>query len=547
MTEKLTYRNRQARTILFISLGWLLIYILIDPIRDFPLNDDWSYSLTVKYLVEDGKYILNDWLAGPMATQMLWGALFCIPFGFSFSALTISTLVLGLAGIIFTYLLIRMISGSEFFAILSAAIIMTNPLYVNLSATFMTDIPFYAFSVISLYYYFHFQKYRDYKSLYIGIVFALLATFIRQYGLIIPMAFLFTEALYLKQFGRKSLIIHFVGLTIILTAYILYGEFLDGIDQKPRFFRSPMDLLTDSVSGFLWKFFTRTGAMLIESGLWLFPLVIYWISCEINNLKKHYKTLLVVLVIFLFPMIRVFGDMPGGNILFDTGLGPLTTMDIYFGESSPDIFSIPYIWYIIRAVALMGGISIVLLANIRIIELFKSGKDQPDIGQQKDHPVKLTSIALILLYSGISMISFTYFDRYIIPLLLMAMMFLPNFSTRNESLKTPYAMISIITMILFLSFGILGTRFYLSWNNTKWELVQGLIESGIEATSIDGGHEVNGWYGAEMDKQGRWNTENMIYVITFSELNGYKVLVEHKIPHSIRSLSSPMYVLKRED
>src|SRR5271157_3667611 len=74
---------------------WGLVVLAIDPVGDFPLNDDWSYGLAVKYLVVDGHLRFTDWLSVPLITQVLWGALFTLPLGFSFTALRFSTLVLG--------------------------------------------------------------------------------------------------------------------------------------------------------------------------------------------------------------------------------------------------------------------------------------------------------------------------------------------------------------------------------------------------------------------------------------------------------------------
>ena len=99
---------------------WAIIFFFIDPLHDFPLNDDWSFSLTVKYLVKTGEFLPQDWLAFPLNTQALWGALFCLPYGFSFEALTISTIVLGLIGILVTYYIVLELSRQTVFAFLAA-------------------------------------------------------------------------------------------------------------------------------------------------------------------------------------------------------------------------------------------------------------------------------------------------------------------------------------------------------------------------------------------------------------------------------------------
>jgi hypothetical protein len=72
--------------------------VLVNPTGNFPILDDWSYGRSVKTLVEQGTLQYDGWNAPTLFFQVLYGALFCLPFGFSFEALRISTLVAGLAG-----------------------------------------------------------------------------------------------------------------------------------------------------------------------------------------------------------------------------------------------------------------------------------------------------------------------------------------------------------------------------------------------------------------------------------------------------------------
>src|ERR1700693_3756701 len=83
--------------VLLLFLGAACV---VNPFREMPYDDDWAFSETVKHLLDTGQYRLNEWLAPNMPFQTAWGALFCLPFGFSFSALRISTIVLALIGLL---------------------------------------------------------------------------------------------------------------------------------------------------------------------------------------------------------------------------------------------------------------------------------------------------------------------------------------------------------------------------------------------------------------------------------------------------------------
>src|SRR5690242_11795839 len=103
MTEK----RADFAGLLLLTLGWAVAIIAINPVGDFPLNDDWSYGYAVRKLVEEGALQFSGWTAANLLAQVAWGALFTLPLGFSFTALRVSTLVLGLAGVLATYGLLR--------------------------------------------------------------------------------------------------------------------------------------------------------------------------------------------------------------------------------------------------------------------------------------------------------------------------------------------------------------------------------------------------------------------------------------------------------
>jgi hypothetical protein len=74
------------------SCVWLLMVLLVNPAGELLLNDDWSSSRTVPSLVEHGRLECTGFTSRPLIAQVLWSALFCLPFGFSSTALRVSTL-----------------------------------------------------------------------------------------------------------------------------------------------------------------------------------------------------------------------------------------------------------------------------------------------------------------------------------------------------------------------------------------------------------------------------------------------------------------------
>ena len=163
--------------------------VLIRPVGDFPLNDDWSYGKIVRTLVETGRLEYTPWVSMALLVQVLWGALFCLPFGFSHTALRFSTLTLGLAGILGTYALLRECRLRRSTAFLGALTVAVNPVYFNLAATFLTDVPFFAFAVLSTWLLVRALRRKSIPLAAGGIALACAAVLIRDVGMIIPLAF----------------------------------------------------------------------------------------------------------------------------------------------------------------------------------------------------------------------------------------------------------------------------------------------------------------------------------------------------------------------
>ena len=112
-------------------LVWGGSLLIARPWGDFPLDDEWAYTIAVKRLLVSGDYRPADWGNMSLVTHVLWGALFSRLLGFSFMTLRISMLVMSLAGSIGTYVLIRDCQASRWVAVAGALALAFNPLYTS--------------------------------------------------------------------------------------------------------------------------------------------------------------------------------------------------------------------------------------------------------------------------------------------------------------------------------------------------------------------------------------------------------------------------------
>ncbi|MCP5055838.1 MAG: glycosyltransferase family 39 protein [bacterium] len=146
----MTLRTQDLLACALLTGLWWLPALVIGIAGEFPISDDWSYAHTVQLLLETGRFERPAWTWAPSLTNVGLGAAFSWPGGFSFAALRLSTLFAGWLGVLACFGLARGIGAGVAAATLAAACLATNPIYVNLSFTFMTDIAFVALTTGSL-------------------------------------------------------------------------------------------------------------------------------------------------------------------------------------------------------------------------------------------------------------------------------------------------------------------------------------------------------------------------------------------------------------
>ena len=109
---------------------WAALILLVGPGGGFPLNDDWSFAGSVQNLVRHHRLDIGGWTSMPLLVHLAWGALFCLPRGFSFEALRLSGLAAGWVLILSVYLVQRINSAPRPAALLTALMLMVTPLHL---------------------------------------------------------------------------------------------------------------------------------------------------------------------------------------------------------------------------------------------------------------------------------------------------------------------------------------------------------------------------------------------------------------------------------
>ncbi len=125
---------------LFCALAVLFCVLISRPYANMGVCDDGPYILMARHLASTGQIAYNGWAAPMLGWQLYLGAAFIKLFGFGFTTVRMSTL---LAAVVTAWLLERTLALAgidERNATLGTLAFVLSPLYLMLSATYMTDI-----------------------------------------------------------------------------------------------------------------------------------------------------------------------------------------------------------------------------------------------------------------------------------------------------------------------------------------------------------------------------------------------------------------------
>ncbi|MCF8244659.1 MAG: glycosyltransferase family 39 protein [Saprospiraceae bacterium] len=524
-----------------LALTWLAAMIVINPTGNFPLNDDWAYAKDVWYLSQQGILKLDDWPAMTRLTQIFWGAAFCKVFGFSHEVLRYSTMLLGFAGLVATWFIFVEMGASRRLASLGTAVLMFNPIYFSLSASFMTDVPFLALFLWSIYFYLKSASSGEVKHVVWATIFALLATMVRQFGMAAPLAFAVLW-LYRQGFNWRSLAIALTPLALCVAAYLGFTKWYEATQGLPEAYGS-LDKLVNRFGGkgYYLECLRRIGLLLFFLGFCLSPVTLPLLFRQLRSTSKSLRWWTAgITLLFSVTFFFAWEHYPLGNMVYNLGLGPKTLKD---GAIWVNVFPMLSVLTInlARAVGVLLGIVFLLNLVPSVVRGFRTA------GKARRQSVFIWTF--LVAYCGFLLTELYFLDRYhmvLIPFLLMVLLQGHDFVLGKKQVA-----IAGLCLVLMAGYAITGTHDYISWNRARWAALHYLTkEKGIKPNQIDGGFEFNGWYKPGPKFNGQWKSwwwvDKDEYVVAFGDIRVFTkekgFPYERWLPPGVDSI----YVLKHD-
>jgi 4-amino-4-deoxy-L-arabinose transferase-like glycosyltransferase len=451
------------------AMAWAVLLLSVPAKeQDFPLGDDWAFSHSFLDWAAGQGLNYRQFAAMPQLGQWLWALPFHVLFSPPQFALRLSTIVLGWLALIAFYDLLRQDGCPPSRAGFLTAVLALNALWLQLQATFMTDVPALAFSLVALACYGRAIDLKRPSWLVPAVAAALLAAITRQNTIVVPLV-----ALYFAWKRDRY----------VLRSWLIVGSFLlplaAAIATHSWFVRRPDVLtfnfglrLTDTslVSPFLILHTCglmslpaialcprpRSIRLLIVNTALMLGMGIYWayhrIAIPSFDKAPYYP--------YTMPILSPVGPFAWG---LQVGLGPT-------------LLSVP-VRQILSVAGCIGG-AYLLTAVVELV------RDHHRAGLVPLY----TCLQLVLL-----LVTPTLYDRYLLVLLPGALWLMSR--QAGSAGRVQSRPLLALGMLLALGvFSVCLTHDWLNWNRARWQLGGRALSQGISPWDIEGGFEWDGWY-----------------------------------------------------
>lgn len=497
----------------FVLLAILVVAeFIVDPRGEFPLNDDWSYAKSVLNWYRDGNYDIGEWPAMTLFTHLAWGLLFTKVFGFSFFILRLSTLISSFIGSAILLSLLQKITNSKSVALTGTLVLLFNPIYFNLSNTYMTDVNFNTLFLLSIYAGYNFFTGKVWYNFILFFTCSLLLVFTRQFGILAPIAFT-AACIFLP--GRKRLFfVPALAATIIILLTLKYYEnYLHTILPGRAAYKYTGDL--NPLSKSFWQllgtaFLKRHATVLLHILVYTLPFSLLFLKSLVNETKKGLLFFCASLSLIATHLVFYDEPFPNGNVFQNLNLGTETFYEYLSRDSQKPqehtfIQSVEDALFWVKYLCISLNIFMLLMATLKVknrgISLFAN------------NPFRAFLILFSVFYTFMLLVTESFFDRYHIPLFTTGI-FLLSFFTKY---LTPHYALPVVLLIVFAYVSIFGTKDYVTMNAKRWEAYRYLKDSKkIPFEKINGGFEVN-----------CWNEGNFCWWYLFMELKRYDYLIQY--------------------
>ncbi|HEX7728744.1 MAG TPA: hypothetical protein VF392_06890 [Terracidiphilus sp.] len=480
MTRKQQWRG--AALCVAIYLGCLLIAW---PVAEMGYDDDWSYIRTAQVLAQTGHFIYTGWSNPILGWQAIWGELFIKLFGFSFTAVKLSTVPIAAVTIVLFHAILLRFGITSRNSIIATLTLALSPLFMPLSVSFMTDLYGLFIVVASLYLCKRALDARATSGAMLWLCLATLTSLVggtaRQTGWLGALVLVPSCGWILRK--RRTVL----AASLALGAISLISVILCMAWMRHQPYWASNDLLDTVTLGWAMRALLtlyELGGGTISLLIIIVPVLVIWIP-EIRQVSRQAK-ITYVYVVCLAALMQLIGRLPLPWVLH--------TMQLQFTSQRVSAFNpiVSQSGFVELSIAFFTVIILAASSAVCLHALLRRWHHGGDsvIGKQLFWlcaPLTAAYVALLLPRALHALI----FDRYMLLLAPIAILCLAHLYQCSVSPKMPAGAIALL--VLMASISVAGTHDIFAWQRARLAAIAELTAAGVPPTSFYGGVECDGW------------------------------------------------------
>ena len=460
------------------------------PVAEMGFVDDWSYVKTAFVFVRTGHIVYNGWATAMLGWTIPWAALFIKLFGFSFTAVRLSTIPLAMASVYLLHASLVRFGIAARNAMVGALTLGLSPLFLPLAASYMTDVGGLFCILLCQYLCQRAVAARSDRTTILWLSCAALTNIaggtVRQIAWLGALVMVPSTAWLLrKRAGVKP-----IALLLWITSVVSVLACMRWFERQP--YAIPEKIIQGAVTGTM---FGHMLAELLKSLLCLalvtFPILAAWIPVQ-RGLSRSAKMRIVCVVVALAAASIVLGHRGSLDHRVMPWLGHVVGTLSIFSSTGEMLGSRPVTLTLPTRVCLS---LLVVAAALTFVEQLLArplrGENSPSVSLREAlwmlGPFSLCYIALLLPRA---MYSFVY-DRYLLGLMPFAIVLLVLLHQRWVAERLPAATIAVLC--LFGLYATAGTHDWFALNRARAAAVEQIHALGVPITSIQGGFDFDGW------------------------------------------------------
>ncbi|MFZ2663815.1 MAG: hypothetical protein WAX66_00400 [Patescibacteria group bacterium] len=453
------------RKVSIVELSTLLLFVIFIPLISkvtFMQNDDWNRTTSIIRFLK-GDFSLIQKTATTFYTQGILGYLFSLVFGWE--KLPFLTLVFSVFNFyLLAKILLDYFNLSKVKSCILSLLLFFTPLHMYSVIGFMTENYTLFFILLSIYFFLSYEKNLKLKNLILFNVGGIFAFFSKQNGIIIQVASI--PYFIFKKRYKEALI-----QTLFILSTFSYYYFLFPRTNEMR----DKDFLFTNILNTQYSYSLVYGIMLVVSSF-ILPILINFVLSSYLEIKKNIKLIAVLLISSALCFIFLNKWFTPGKISWEeypyfentferTGFFPRSISGTkYQFKYNYDLYRY---WDLASKILLSLTIPCLFLYKKRLVNVYS---------------ISILGYIVLMIFVK------TFFDRYLLPLIPLFILFFFYIRPPDLNVSRKLSRMFSLTTFLFVAFtAFLSIQMSIDFvltNNYVWEKSESLVNNGISPEHI---------------------------------------------------------------